>query len=121
MNESHLLGASAEELAAGFLESQGYCILHRNWTYGHKELDIVCTDGRLLVVVEVKARSGPIQYHPGELISSDKEKNLIDASEQYLFHHRVRLPVRFDLMAVTKRNGKLDIEHFKDAFMPRVE
>jgi putative endonuclease len=121
MAESHDFGAEAEEFAANFLVSKGYCILHRNWTYGHKELDIVCTDGKMLVVVEVKARYQSVFPHPEDLLSLAKERFILEASEQYLYQYGVRLPVRFDLLAVIKRGSIMDVEHVEDAIIPGVE
>ena len=121
MSDSHEFGAKAEAFAADFLVSKGYCILHRNWTYGHKELDIVCTDGKMLVVVEVKARQQAFFPHPEDLLSPVKEKFILEASEQYLFRFGVHLPVRFDLISVIKRGAMLDAEHFIDAIIPGVE
>ena len=55
MAESHEFGKKAEEFAVEFLISKGNRIIDRNWRHGHLELDIVCTDGIMLIVVEVKA------------------------------------------------------------------
>ncbi len=121
MADSHDFGAEAEEFVANFLVSKGYCILHRNWTCGHMELDIVCTDGRMLVVVEVKARRQNFFPHPEDLLSHSKEKLILEASENYLFRYGVRLPVRFDLVSVIKRGSRFDLEHFVDAIIPGVE
>ncbi len=121
MAESHDFGAAAEEYAANYLIAKGYCILHRNWTYGHKELDIICTDGRELVIVEVKARSQPGFPAPEDLLSKSKERFILEASENYLFHYRVSLPVRFDLLSVTRSGSLFDLEHYKDAIVPGVE
>lgn len=121
MAESHDFGLRAEEYAAEYLVSKGYCILHRNWRYGHKELDIICTDGSMLVVAEVKARK---HFHfppPEELISPSKERFILEASEYYLYRFGISLPVRFDLLSVIQRGSMLDIEHLKDAIVPGVE
>jgi putative endonuclease len=121
MAESHSFGALAEDFAAEVLVSKGYCILHRNWTYGHKELDIVCTDGKMLVVVEVKARQQESFPHPEDLLSITKERFIMEALEQYLYQYAVPLPVRFDLMTVIRRGGVMDVEHLEDAIIPGVE
>jgi putative endonuclease len=121
MAESHDFGARAEEFAAEFLVARDYCILHRNWTYGHKELDIVCTDGKLLVVVEVKARKQGNFPHPEDLLSPAKERFIIEAAEHYLYQYAVRMPVRFDLLTVIMQGGLFDIEHLVDAIVPGVE
>ncbi len=121
MAESHDFGGRAEEFAAEFLVSRGYCILHRNWTYGHKELDIVCTDGKLLVVAEVKARKQGSFPHPEDLLSPAKERFIIEAAEYYLYQYAVSMPVRFDLVSVITRGSLFDIEHLEDAIIPGVE
>jgi len=121
MAESHDFGAEAEDFAARYLVSRGYCILHRNWRYGHKELDIVCTDGRVLVVAEVKARVQGGFSPPEDLLSVAKERLILEASEHYLYQYQVRLPVRFDLLAVIRKGTKMDLEHLEDAILPGVE
>ena len=121
MAESHEFGAKAEEFAAEYLVSKGYCILERNWRYAHKELDIICTDGKMLVVVEVKARKNSAAANPEDLLSPKKEKFILEASEEYLYRYGVRMPVRFDLMTVIQKGSLLDIEHLEDAIIPGVE
>ena len=118
MAESHDFGAEAEEFAANFLKSKGCCILHRNWTYAHKELDIICTDGKFLIVAEVKARTSRFFPHPEDLLSKAKENFILEASEAYLFRFRVRMPVRFDLLTVIKTGSTMEIEHLENAILP---
>lgn len=121
MAESHEFGTKAEAYAVDFLISKGYCILHRNWRYGHKELDIVCTDGNMLVIVEVKARKKENFPFPEDLISRTKERMILEASEQYLYQYKVRLPVRFDLLIVINNKKGFDVEHMEDAIVPYAE
>ena len=52
------LGREGEERAAAHLERRGYRILERNVRAGGVEIDLVAARGRLVVFVEVKARSG---------------------------------------------------------------
>ena len=121
MADSHDFGAKAEVFAAEFLVSKGYCILHRNWRYGHKELDIVCTDGKMLVVVEVKARRQESFPNPEDILSRKQEQFIMEASEHYVFKYGITLPVRFDLMAVIQSGSLMDLEHLEDAIIPGVE
>ena len=51
------LGEYGEEKVNRYLLDMGYTILERNWRVGHRELDFVCLDGEVLVVVEVKTRA----------------------------------------------------------------
>ncbi len=50
------LGNRGEDAAAAWYQANGYEILDRNWRVREGELDIVCTDGNVLVFSEVKAR-----------------------------------------------------------------
>ena len=61
-------GSKAENIAAEFLLKIGYIILHRNWRYSHKELDIVARDKNILVIVEVKSRYGINSESPSESV-----------------------------------------------------
>ena len=52
------LGKEGEARARGYLEAQGYKVLHANGHYGHEELELVCMADDLVVVVEVRTRRG---------------------------------------------------------------
>ncbi len=121
MADSHDFGAKAEDFAAQYMLSKGFCILHRNWTYDHKELDIVCTDGRILIIAEVKARQCETFPLPEDLLTRAKERFILEASEEYLYRFGVTMPVRFDLLAVIGNDKKMDIQHIEDAIIPFAE
>ena len=118
MIEIHRFGKRAEAFAMEYLQARGYCIIERNWRYGHKELDIICTDGRCLVVVEVKARKQSWFPMPEDLLSPSKEAFILEAAEFYLFHRKISLPARFDLISIIEWEGSMDLEHLEDAIMP---
>lgn len=50
------LGRFGEDLAVRYLSSAGLAVLERNWRCRAGEIDIVATEGRALVVCEVKTR-----------------------------------------------------------------
>ena len=52
------LGASGEDLAAGWYAAQGYEVVARNWRCREGELDLVVARGRAVVFCEVKTRRG---------------------------------------------------------------
>jgi putative endonuclease len=121
MAESHELGKKAEEFAVEFLISKGNRIMDRNWRHGHLELDIVCTDGKMLIVVEVKARRQSIFPHPEDVFTPMQERRIIQATEAYIFKNNIDIPVRFDLIAIVFGVTGFEIEHIEDAFSPGVE
>ncbi|MFB6343843.1 YraN family protein [Saccharicrinis sp. FJH62] len=111
-------GNRGEELARIHLQQHGYHILHTNWQFGHKELDIVAEKDDLLVVVEVKSRTTDIFENPEDAVSKKKIRMIIDATEAYLETYDVEMEVRFDVIAVLFQPGKApEIEHFEDAFI----
>ena len=57
------LGRKGEEKAVEYLVREGYVVLECNWRFKHRELDVFCLKGDLLVVVEVKTRDLP-EEHP---------------------------------------------------------
>ncbi len=121
MAESHELGKKAEQFAAEFLISKGYQMLDRNWHHGHLELDIVCTDGKELIVVEVKARRRSIFPHPEDVFTPMQERRIILATEGYIRRNNIMIQVRFDLIAIVFRKEGFEIEHIEEAFYPGVE
>lgn len=105
-------GKMGEEKAVEYLIQRGYVILERNWRSKHKEIDIICTDGVLLIVVEVKSRNTP-EERPEELLDSRKRYNLRCAGETYLKVKGIDKEIRFDLILVTGKEGK--VEHIPGA------
>jgi len=121
MAESHDLGKKAEDFAVRFLIAKGYRILDRNWRHGHLELDIVCTDNRELVVVEVKGRRQSIFPHPEDVFTPRQENFIIHATEAYIFRYDISMQVRFDIIAVVFNKKGFEIEQIEGAFFPGVE
>ena len=121
MAESHELGKKAEAFAVEFLISKGNRIMDRNWRHGHLELDIICSDGEFLIIVEVKARTQSIFPHPEDVFSPMQERRIIQATEAYIFQNNIHLRVRFDLIAIVFLRNGFEIEHIEDAFYPGVE
>ena len=51
-------GAAAEDQALHFLQQRGLILVERNYHCRFGEIDLIMRDGKTLVFVEVKARSG---------------------------------------------------------------
>jgi putative endonuclease len=102
-----LRGAAAEELAADYLRSQGLDIVARNLRCKAGELDLVCRDGDLLVIVEVRHRGGRDYGGAVASVTLSKKRKLIRAAG---FHWQRRSAwrlraMRFDVIAL---QGPLD-------------
>lgn len=76
MRRKDALGRFGEAAAAKHLEQSGYQILVRNWRCRDGELDIVARDGPVLVICEVKTRSGLDFGAPLEAVTPVKARRL---------------------------------------------
>ena len=108
-------GASAEDIAAGYLVDKKYKILERNYRVKKGEIDCIAVDSDgTLVFVEVKsARTGSCG-HPFSWVDTAKQRTITRVARWYLAEHRiVSRACRFDVIALS--NGK--IEHLRNAFL----
>ena len=113
-----ILHKEGEEEAVQCLLQKGYTILHRNWSAGKKELDIVAMDNqqKTLVVVEVKTRKNRLFGEPVEAINDTKIRRIVSSTDTYLRKFAIDLPVRFDIIAIVGEKPPFQIEHLEDAF-----
>ena len=110
-------GKEGEDIAANFLAKEGYKILERNFRCPLGEIDIVALDSGTLVFVEVKTRSSNSFGLPEEAVNHRKQHQMTKAAQFYiarkkLFNH----PARFDVVAVTVRDGKEEVRVIRNAF-----
>ena len=112
MSQRNDSGKYGEERAVLYLIHRGYTILERNWRIGHKEVDIICTDGKMIIVVEVKTREAGCEL-PGELIDFRKKRNLLRAGEAYIRAKGLERELRFDLILVS--GVGMDVLHIREA------
>jgi len=114
------LGRRGERLAANFLRRKRHRVLVRNYRCPAGEVDLVCSDGRTLVFVEVKTRADFLAQEPNASATKD-QWNRVCRAAQY-FGDRFRTgprPFRFDLVTVEcPQRGAPRIDHFLDAFRP---
>ena len=121
MAEHNELGKWGEDEAALYLEDEGYVIIDRDWKIGKRDLDILALspDGKTLVVVEVKTRSGDEYQQPEEAVDGRKMRNLAIAANAYVKEHQVDKKLRFDIISVVGVGHQVEhLEHLKDAFNP---
>ncbi len=118
-SERALRGAACESIAAEYLERQGLQIVARNLRCKAGEIDLVCRDGAVLAVVEVRQRQS--RDYGGALGSVDagKQRKIILTARLLLERLAARstLTLRFDVVAVQGMpDGAHDIVWIKDAF-----
>lgn len=118
MAKHNILGNSGEDSACEYLQKKGYSIIERNWRSGHKELDLIASNGSELVIVEVKTRSGRQFGNPQDAVTDRKIMRIVSAAHAYVRYHRIDLPVRFDIISIVNDGCEETIEHIERAFIP---
>lgn len=118
MRVKDAVGRYGEELAAGHLANAGLCVLARNWRCPDGELDIVATDGDVLVFVEVKTRSSLAFGDPAEAVSAAKAARVRRLALRWLAEHDETYwpQLRFDVVAVLRGPGGPSVRHVRGAF-----
>ena len=97
------LGRAGEDLALGYLLSQGWKLEARNWRVARGEIDLIMRDGEALVLVEVRYRSTPLRGQAAESLSSRKRNRLSNLALHYLAQTQWQGPIRVDLVAIQAR------------------
>ncbi|KAB7731832.1 YraN family protein [Rudanella paleaurantiibacter] len=109
-------GKQGEEEAIRYLQAAGYQVLECNYRYQHAEIDLIAQKGKLLVFVEVKARSSTAYGNPEEFVSYTKVRLLKRVAEHYIFASNWHHDVRFDIVAIVRTGNEMKIKHIEDAF-----
>jgi putative endonuclease len=111
------LGAAGEDLAARHLRGLGYRILDRNYRCPLGELDCVAVKDRILVFLEVKARTSGDFGGPLEAVDRRKRRKLTRLAHYYALQKKLTdVPQRFDVVAVWLEGGVPRIDVIENAF-----
>jgi putative endonuclease len=112
-------GAAAEAFAAEYLTARGLSVIARNVRCRAGELDLVCRDGEVLVIVEVRQRASAGFGGALASVTGRKRRKLIRAARfqwQRQPEWRTRA-LRFDVLALQGQpDGAPEIAWIKDAF-----
>lgn len=123
MADHNEFGRAAEALAAERLQSAGWTVLHRNWRWHRRELDIVARQGRTVAFVEVRARSTTGHGHPLETVGWRKQRDIEAAGLAWIRRHGGPRDVyRLDVVTVVAPDGDMRyavVDHVADAWRVR--
>jgi putative endonuclease len=111
-------GMRAEQLAASLLERNGWTILHRNWRWQRKEIDLIARRDDVVAFIEVRARTRTFHGHPLETIGWKKRRDLEAAARAWIGGHgRAGDTFRFDAVSLTRNeDGTVALEHVAEAW-----
>lgn len=99
-------GKIGEELGCSFFEQNGYVILEKNWRHSRWEVDIIASKNNVLHFVEVKTRRSANYGLPEDKVGNKKIQNLINAAEEYLYHHPQWKRIQFDILSIVINNNE---------------
>ena len=116
MAKHNELGTKGEDAAVAFLQTLQHEILIRNYRFGKAEVDIISKDGKAIVFTEVKTRSTSAFGYPEEFVDKKKRRLMKEAAEEYMYQQKLDMDMRFDIISINHKSGKLDLFHIKDAF-----
>jgi putative endonuclease len=122
------LGRYGEDVAARHLVEAGLTVIARNWRCREGEVDILATEGDVLVVCEVKTRRGIGFGTPLDAVTPAKAARLRRLAVRWLSDQRAAVvgtddefgryaEVRFDVVSVLRpATGPALVEHLRGAF-----
>jgi putative endonuclease len=99
--DAQRIGQIWESRAAAYLAEQGLTIIARGYRCRLGELDIVGSDDRGLVIVEVRARRSDGHGSALESVNPAKRRKIIRATRHFLMCNPAwnTRPIRFDIVA----------------------
>lgn len=110
-------GRAGEDRAVRLLERRGWTILHRNWRWHRKEIDIVARRGAIVAFVEVKARRSATLGHPLEAVTARKRRELEAAAHGWILRHgAARDCYRFDAVWLLGSADGGEVRHVEGAW-----
>jgi len=120
MGKNNLSGAWGEALAAEFLQKKRYKLIATNYRSRFGEIDLIVSNRKYLVFVEVKLRKSDQFAAACEFVDRRKQDRLRTTAEIYLSEFPTDLQPRFDVIEVYAPQGtatsKPEINHLEDAF-----
>jgi putative endonuclease len=111
-------GLEAEKLAATFLANHGLKLVTQNYHCRFGEIDLIMTDAKTLVFIEVKLRSSSQFGGAAASITPQKQQKMILTAQHYLQQHvknQSQTACRFDAILMKKADLN-SIEWIRNAF-----
>ena len=120
MGRNNLVGAWGEQIAAEYLRKKRYKLLAAGYRCRFGEIDLIVSDGKYLVFVEVKLRKSAQFAKALEYVDRRKQDRLRTTAEMYLSQNPTELQPRFDVIEIYAPEGMEtvcpEIYHMEDAF-----
>ena len=120
MGRNNLVGIWGESLAGEYLRKKRYKLEAVNYRTKFGEIDLIVSNRKYLVFVEVKLRKSDKFAGAAEFVNYRKQQKLRTTAEIYLSQNPTELQPRFDVIEIYAPYGtetkKPVINHMEDAF-----
>lgn len=120
MKSSKLTGAWGEAMAAEYLRKKRYKIESAGFTCKFGEIDLIVSNRKYLVFVEVKLRKTADFAKAMEFVDRRKQDRIRMTASLYLSQNPTNLQPRFDVIEIYAPEGmatsRPEIFHMEDAF-----
>ena len=120
MGRNNLVGSWGESVAAEYLKKKHYKLLAMNYRCRYGEIDLIVSNKKYLVFVEVKLRKSDKFAAAYEHVDFHKQQRLRTTAEFFLSEYDTKLQPRFDVIEIYAPDGvqtsKPVIHHMEDAF-----
>lgn len=93
-------GRAGEDYACEMLRERGFAIVARNWHSRQGEVDIIASNERYLLFVEVKTRQSDSMVTGLEAVDVRKQRKIYKTAEKYLAENPTELQPRFDVISI---------------------
>lgn len=119
-SSTKLSGAWGEALAAEYLRKKRYQLLACGYRSRFGEIDLIASNRKYLVFVEVKLRRSADFAQAREYVDRHKQDRIRTTAQLYLSRYPTRLQPRFDVIEIYAPEGvhtlHPEIHHLEDAF-----
>lgn len=105
MGRNNLHGAWGETVAAEFLRRKKYKLLAAGYRTRFGEIDLIASNRKYLVFVEVKLRKSDQFAEAREFVDFHKQARLRSTAEMYLSRFPTKLQPRFDVIEIYAPQG----------------
>ena len=120
MGRNIIVGAWGEATAAAYLQKKRYKLEAAGFRCRYGEIDLIVSNKKYLVFVEVKLRKSDSFAQALEHVDSFKQNRLRVTAEYYLSKYPTDLQPRFDVIEIYAPQGlesaRPTIRHLEDAF-----
>ncbi len=120
MGRNNITGAWGEALAAAYLQKKKYQLLASGYRCRFGEIDLIVSNKKYLVFVEVKLRKSSGFAQAREFVNYHKQNRLRITAEMYLSQYPTTLQPRFDVIEIYAPEGTLTLNpkiiHLEGAF-----